>query len=86
MTGDESTEYLAVDPHPEEVPGNSGMSTKASDERQIPIRHDLHNRMETGGNSRASVYAEYDKDPEQLIRETQAAWQRRFGSRPWETA
>lgn len=83
LTGDEATEYLAIDPHHEEIPGNSGMSTKASDERQIPIRHDLHVRMESGNNSRASVYEEFGKDPEELILQTQEAWFRKYGSRPW---
>lgn len=83
LTGDEGNDYLGIDPHHEPAKGNSGTSTKASDERQIPIRHDLHVRMETGGNSRASVYAEYGKDPEELIAQTQAAWFARFQTRPW---
>lgn len=84
LTGQYANEYMGVDPHHEPEKGNSGISTKASDERQVPIIHALHVRMESQGNSRESVYAEYGKDPEQIIRDTQEAWFAKFHSRPWE--
>ena len=83
LTGHLATDYLGVDPHHEQRKGHGGKSTKACDSRMIPIRHDLHLRMETRGNSRASVYAEFGKDPEQIVAETQAAWIDRFGTTPW---
>jgi hypothetical protein len=83
LTGSESTEYLAIDPHHENPKGHGGKSTKCGDERQIPVRHDIHVKMETPGNSRASIYQQYGKDPEEVIAATQAAWLAKGNKAEW---
>ncbi len=74
LTGDRATDWMGVDPHHEERPGHSGTATKACDSRAVPIRHDLHVKMETPGHSRASVFAEYGIDPEEVIKEMRLLW------------
>lgn len=75
LTGYRATEYLGVDPHHENRPGESGTSTKPCDSRCVPIRHDLHVMMESPGHSRKEVYARYGIDPEQVISKMQEKWQ-----------
>ena len=81
LTGDENR---VIHPHHENPRGFGGKATKCGDERMIPIRGDLHRRMESPGHSRASVYEEFGKDPESIISQTQQAWIERHGTRPWE--
>lgn len=83
LTGFRATEYLGVDPHHEEQEGNSGTSTKACDSRCVPIRHDLHQRMENPGHSRASVWSEYGKSPEEEIERLKALWLQQGNKKFW---
>lgn len=83
LTGYRTTEYLGVDPHHQPPKGGGGKSTKVGDDRCIPIRHDLHVRMESPGHSRASVFAEYGVDPERVIDRVRAEWVRRGGRVEW---
>jgi hypothetical protein len=74
LTGHRATEYLGVDPHHENRAGESGTSTKPCDSRCVPVRHDLHNLMESPGHSRREVWEKYSKDPEKVIQQMQEKW------------
>jgi hypothetical protein len=74
LTDESTSEYESVDPHHQPEIGNSGIATKACDSRMVPVIHRLHVKMETPGNSRPAVWAEYGIDPEQVICEMSQRW------------
>lgn len=74
LTGSRATEYMGIDPHHEPESGNSGMGTKCCDSRCLPIRHDLHERMEARDSSRKIVWARHNKDPEIEIQRMRKLW------------
>lgn len=62
------------DPHHEQLPGHGTMGGKCGDDRQIPLRHDLHVELEAPGNSRPAFWAKYGVDPEQVVAKYNAEW------------
>jgi hypothetical protein len=70
--------------HHEQRKGHGGKSTTACDSRAVPLYWKLHNKMETPGNSRASVWAEYKVDPEQVIKEMRSKWLKEGNAKFWE--
>jgi hypothetical protein len=84
LTGHRATEYLGVDPHHQNRPGESGTSTKPCDSRCVPIRHDLHVEMESPGHSRREVWERFNKDPENIIEQMKAKFLSEGGKKFWQ--
>lgn len=63
-----------IQSHHQARTGHGGKSRTACDSRAIPVHWKLHNKMESPGNSRASVFAEYKVDPEEVISAMREKW------------
>lgn len=72
-----------IEAHHEPEKGNGGTATKPCDSRTVPVYWKLHRKMETPGNSRASVWAEYGKEPEAVIKSMRELWIRQGGKVFW---
>ena len=63
-----------IDAHHQNKEGHGGKGTKCCDSRAIPIQWQVHNKMESPGNSRKATFERYGVDPEEVITRLNAEW------------
>jgi hypothetical protein len=72
-----------IDAHHQNKDGHGGKGTKCCDSRAIPIHYEMHNRMESPGNSRKATFEKHNVDPEVVIEKLNAEWLEQGNKKFW---